>query len=165
MKPAFILSETTGEYEATRPLSEADILNQAKEIVSFRLHDNHEPLTSPEVTRDYLTLHMANLEHEVFACLFLDNRHRVITFRRMFRGTIDGCTVHTREVVKAALTCNAAAVIAAHNHPSGIAEPSEADKRITERLKDALGLIDARLLDHFVVGSGEITSFAERGLL
>jgi DNA repair protein RadC len=165
MKPAFVLSETTGEYEATRPLSEADILNQAKEIASFRLRESHEPLTNPALTRDYLTLQLGGLEHEVFACLFLDNRHRVITFQALFRGTIDGCSVHSREVVKAALTFNAAAVILAHNHPSGVADPSDADRRITERLRDALSLIEVRLLDHFIIGSGEITSFAERGLL
>ena len=101
----------------------------------------------------------------VFACLFLDNRHRVIKYEELFRGTIDGASVHPREVVKRALHHNSAAVILAHNHPSGVAEPSLADEAITRRLKDALSLVDVRVLDHFVVAAGESVSFAERGLL
>ena len=101
---------------------------------------------------------------EVFACLFLDNRHRVIAYEELFRGTIDGASVHPREVVKRALHFNTAAVILAHNHPSGIAEPSQADERITQRLKDALALVDIRLLDHMIIGD-DVVSFAERGLL
>jgi DNA repair protein RadC len=97
--------------------------------------------------------------------LFLDNRHRVIAVEDMFRGTIDGASVHPREVVKAALTHNAAAVILAHNHPSGIAEPSQSDELITRRLKDALSLVEIRVLDHLVIGAGTTESFAERGLL
>ena len=100
-----------------------------------------------------------------FACLFLDNRHRLICFEEMFRGTIDGASVHVREVVVRALDINAAAVIVAHNHPSGIAQPSEADKLLTRRLQDALNLVDVRMLDHFIIGDGETTSFAELGLL
>ena len=101
----------------------------------------------------------------VFACLYLDNRHRVIAFEELFHGTIDGTSVHPREVVRAALKHNAAALIFAHNHPSGVAEPSDADRRLTRRLQDALGLVDIRTLDHFVVGDGEVVSFAERGWL
>jgi DNA repair protein RadC len=97
--------------------------------------------------------------------LFLDNRHRVIDYRELFRGTIDGASVHPREVVRSALDLNAAAVIFAHNHPSGVAEPSQSDLRITQRLKDALALIDVRVLDHLIIGEGEGTSLAERGLL
>ena len=104
-------------------------------------------------------------EYEVFAVMFLDTRHRVIDFVEMFRGTIDSATIHPREVAKEALTRNAAAVIIAHNHPSGIAEPSTADQRLTARLVDALALLDIRVLDHIVVGEGETTSFADRGLL
>ncbi|NEX16360.1 MAG: hypothetical protein C1943_06970 [Halochromatium sp.] len=122
-------------------------------------------LTSPDATRDYLKLRLRGLSHEVFACLFLDNRHRVIEYQELFRGTIDGASVHPREVVKEAIRWNAAAVIFAHNHPSGVAEPSQADLRITKRLKDALELIDVRVLDHIIVGEQDGTSFAERGLI
>lgn len=122
-------------------------------------------LTSPDLTRRYLSSQLRGYAHEVFACLFLDNQHRVIGFEELFRGTIDGASVYPREVVKKALAFNAAAVIFAHNHPSGIAEPSEADKHITARLKQALSLIDIRVLDHFIVGEGEPYSFAEHGLI
>lgn len=122
-------------------------------------------LTRPADTRAFLAAALRGHLHEVFACLFLDNRHRVISFDEMFFGTIDGATVHPREVVRRALQHNAAAVIFAHNHPSGIAEPSRADEQLTRRLRDALALVDVRVLDHFVVGDGELTSFAERGLL
>ena len=124
-----------------------------------------ESLCSPEDTRRYLIATLRGYPHEVFACLFLDNRHRLICLEEMFRGTIDGASVHVREVVVRALDMNAAAVIAAHNHPSGIAQPSEADKLLTRRLQDALALVDVRLLDHFIIGDGETTSFAEWGLL
>ena len=124
-----------------------------------------EALTSSEATRRYLRARLRERDHEVFACLFLDNRHRVVAFDELFHGTIDGASVYPREVVKAALRHNAAAVILAHNHPSGVAEPSRADTRLTERLRDALGLVDIRVLDHVVVGDGEPVSFAERGLI
>lgn len=123
------------------------------------------PLKSPEMTRDFLMSRLRAYPYEVFACLFLDNRHRIIAFEELFTGTIDGASVHPREVVRRCLFHNAAAVIFAHNHPSGISEPSQADKHITRRLTDALGLIDIRVLDHFVIGDGESVSFAERGLL
>jgi len=123
-------------------------------------------LTSPDLTRQYLAAQIRAYPHEVFACLLLDNQHRVIDFRELFRGTIDSASVYPREVVKTALACNAAAVIFAHNHPSGVAEPSEADRLITQRLRQALGLVDIRVLDHFIVGDGEHAySFAEHGLL
>jgi len=122
-------------------------------------------LTSPEATRQYLKARLRAYPHEVFACLFLDNRHRVIEYRELFRGTIDGASVHPREVVREAMRWNAAAVIFAHNHPSGVAEPSQADLRITQRLREALDLVEVRVLDHIVVGEGGGTSFAERGLL
>lgn len=123
------------------------------------------PLTDPEATRRFLVARLRDLPHEVFACLFLDNRHRMIAFEELFRGTLDGASVHPREVVKATLRHNAAALILAHNHPSGVAEPSDADRLITRRLRDALGLVDVRVLDHFVVGDGYAVSFAERGWL
>ena len=122
-------------------------------------------LTSPGDTRNFLKARLRAYPHEVFACLFLDNRHRVICFEELFTGTIDGASVHPREVVRRALYHNAAALIFAHNHPSGVAEPSHSDRQITQRLKDALGLIDVRVLDHIVVGDAEVVSFAERGLL
>ena len=108
---------------------------------------------------------MRHLDHELFCCLFLDNRHRVLSFNELFRGTIDGTSVYPREVVKEALAVNAAAVILAHNHPSGVAEPSQADERITRRLKSALELVDIRLLDHLIIGDGRTTSLASRGLI
>ena len=122
-------------------------------------------LTNPEATRRFLQAQLRGYPHEVFACLFLDNRHRVIEYEALFRGTIDGASVHPREVAKAALGHNAAAVILAHNHPSGISEPSQADLHLTRRLREALGLVDIRVLDHLVIGDGEPVSFAERGLL
>ncbi len=124
-----------------------------------------DALTSPAHTSRFLCARLRSRPHEIFACLFLDNRHRVIHFEEMFRGTIDGASVHPREVVKRALELNAAAIIAAHNHPSGVAEPSRSDRAITSKLHDALALVDVRLLDHFVIGDGEVVSFAERGLL
>ena len=122
-------------------------------------------LASPRATREYLIARLRDLEHEVFCCLYLDNRHRLIEFEQLFRGTIDGASVYPREVVKQALQWNCAAVIIAHNHPSGIAEPSLADERITLRVKDALALVDIRLLDHIIVGDGASVSLAERGLV
>jgi DNA repair protein RadC len=122
-------------------------------------------LANPRATRDFLRARLRDRDHEVFCCLFLDNRHRVISFDEVFRGTIDGASVHPRDVVKLALARNAAAVILAHNHPSGVAEPSQADELITSRLRDALALVDIRVLDHIVVGDGACVSFAERGLL
>ncbi len=124
-----------------------------------------QPLTNPTDTQHYLTARLGDYPYEVFACLFLDTRHRLICYEELFRGTIDGASVHPREVVRRTLQHNAAAVILAHNHPSGIAEPSDADRRITQRLKDALALIDVRVLDHIVVGDQVATSLAERGYL
>lgn len=124
-----------------------------------------EAIRSPADTESFLQARLQHLEHERFCCLYLDNRHRVLGFDELFRGTIDGTSVYPREVVKEALAINAAAVILAHNHPSGIAEPSQADERITTRLKAALDLVDIRLLDHLIVGDGKATSLARRGLL
>lgn len=122
-------------------------------------------LLNPQATREFLHMRLRDLPHEVFCCLYLDNRHRVIAFEELFRGTLDGASVHPREVVKRALAHNAAALILAHNHPSGVAEPSPADELITRRLKEALSLIDVRVLDHLVVGDRHCESLAERGLL
>jgi len=146
--------------------NENKIIESALKILEQRISYNSESqkFTSPDDSKAFVKLQLATLEHEVFACMFLDNQHRVITFKQMFRGTIDGASVYPREVVKEALAHNAAAVIFAHNHPSGVAEPSQADQQITKRLKDALALVDVRVLDHLVVGQ-EVVSFAERGLL
>lgn len=122
-------------------------------------------LESTRDTRDYLKARLRDLEREVFCALFLDNRHRVLAFEELFAGTLNGTAVYPREVVKRALRLNAAAVIFAHNHPSGVAEPSRADEVLTQRLKEALALVEIRVLDHFVIGDGELVSFSERGLL
>jgi len=120
-------------------------------------------LTNPGVARDYLLSQLRDRDHEVFCCLFLDNRHRLLGFEELFRGTIDGASVYPREVVKRALERRAAALILAHNHPSGVAEPSQADELITRRLRDALSLVDIRVIDHLIVGDGTCVSLAERG--
>jgi len=124
-----------------------------------------EALTSPDLARGFLRRKLQDLPHELFCCLYLDTKHRVIRFEELFRGTIDGASVHPREVVRCALGHNAAAVIVAHNHPSGVAEPSAADNALTLRLREALAMVDIRLLDHLVVGDGEVVSYTERGLL
>lgn len=124
-----------------------------------------DAFTNPQDVRRFLIAKLRDCQHEVFACLFLDNRHRVLSYEELFRGTLDGASVHPREVVKHALAANAAAVILTHNHPSGIAEPSAADRALTARLKDALALVDIRVLDHFIVGEGGGYSFAEHGIL
>ncbi len=119
----------------------------------------------PEDSKYYLISQIRDKSHEVFVCLYLDNRHQIIHYEELFRGTIDGANVYPREVVKQALFYNAAAIIVAHNHPSGIAEPSLADEQITRRLKEALALVDIRLLDHFIIAEGDVCSLAERGFL
>ena len=122
-------------------------------------------LSNPDKTKHYLRAWLCRFEHEVFACLFLDNRHRIISNEILFTGTIDGASVYPREVVKRCLQLNAAAIIFSHNHPSGIAEPSQADRQITLKLTQALALVDVRVLDHLVVGDKTVTSMAERGLM
>ena len=122
-------------------------------------------LAAPEATRTFLLAQLRDRPYEVFCCLYLDNRHRLIVFEELFRGTIDRAGVHPREVLRQTLMHNAAAVIFAHNHPSGVLEPSQADELITRRLRDALGLVDVRVLDHFIIGDGMCFSFAEHGLL
>ncbi len=129
------------------------------------LHQPGEALSSPEATRRYLQIRLAEYKNEVFGCLLLDNRHRIIEVAELFQGTIDGASVYPRVVVQKALECNAAALLLFHNHPSGVAEPSHADEAITRRLKEALSLVDIRVLDHFVVTAGEVVSFAEIGLI
>ena len=156
---------TTGWHSSSGvAISDETVVDTALKIQAEQLVRG-EVLESPALTRKYLALRFSGLEHEVFCCLFLDNRHRVIACDELFQGTIDGASVHPREVVKRALAHNAAAVILAHNHPSGVAEPSQADELITLRLKDALALVDIRVLDHLVVAGATVVSMAERGLL
>lgn len=126
---------------------------------------SREALTSPGAVRDLLRLKLAGLPHEVFVCIHLDAQHRVISVEEMFRGTLTQTSVYPREIVKAALKANAAAVIFAHNHPSGVAQPSRADELLTRELKDALALVEVKVLDHFIVAGTQALSFAERGLL
>ncbi len=146
-----------------------DLEKQSLLTLAFAvLQEQHKPgvpLPSPNQTRDYLRMLLADRKVEVFGCLFLDNRHCVIETAELFQGTIDGAAVYPRVVVQQALQANAAALMFFHNHPSGVAEPSHADEAITRRLKEALALVDIRVLDHFVITAGECVSFAERGLL
>jgi DNA repair protein RadC len=138
------------------------VLEMAKRHLAEQLTREHV-FTNVDNVRHFLTAQLRHKPHEVFAALFLDNQHRLLHYQELFHGTIDGASVYPREVVKRVLQVNAAAIIFAHNHPSGVSEPSQADRHITTQLRDALALVDVRVLDHFVVGDGEITSFAERG--
>ena len=158
----FQVMENPGFYLVNEPVTNEDILSKASEIMLEQVK-NKDVLTEPDKVREFLKYKISALEYEVFVALFLDNRHRLIIYKELFRGTIDGASVYSREVVKEALAFNAAAMIVAHNHPSGVAEPSQADENITNRLKDALALVDIRLLDHLIVGCNEIVSLAERG--
>jgi len=156
--------DSQGNFKFTGPVDEATILSVAEKIREARFY-RETVLTHPAASRDYLVAKLALLPHEVFAAIFLDNRHAVIAFEILFTGTLDGASVHPREVIKRALHHNAAAVIFAHNHPSGVPEPSAADRSITDELKRALNVIGTRTLDHFIVGGNTTVSFAERGLL
>jgi len=165
-----LLTAARGDFCAVRGLGPAKYAQLHAVLEMGRRHLDETlrrgaPLTSPDLTRRFLASRLRDRPYEVFACLFLDNRHRVIEFCELFRGTVNGASVHPREVVRAALAHNAAAAILCHNHPSGVAEPSRADEQITRRLADALALIDIRVLDHIVIGDGTSVSFAERGLL
>ncbi len=156
-------------FEVTRPAAvteaefEAAVLRAATEILGRRLE--RDGYTNPREVMVYLAAQLRDREQEVFAAMFLDTRHRLLAFSELFFGSIDSCTVHPREVVKAALSLNASAVVLTHNHPSGVAEPSAADVAITRRLVDALALVDVRVLDHIVVGRGECASLATLGLM
>jgi len=161
---------TTEDRFAGLKLSELnDVEKQSVVMLAMKVlsikHRAGKTLGSPAETRDFLRLRLAEYRNEVFGCLFLDNRHRIIAVRELFQGTIDGASVHPRVVVQQAMEVNAAAMVFFHNHPSGVAEPSRADEMLTRRLKEALALVDVRVLDHFVVSGGESVSFAERGLL
>lgn len=164
IKLPYFVADAAGKYRARRALTEEQIIKAATTLLNKQIAHG-SPLTSPDITGTYLKTKLRGLEHEVFVCLFLDNQHRVIEYEELFRGTIDGTSVYPREVVKRCLALNAAAVIFAHNHPSGIAAPSFADRQITNKLKEALDLIDVRVLDHFIIGDGESYSFAEHRLI
>lgn len=140
------------------------VLEMGRRHLAERLK-RESALESPQAVRDYLKARLRHEPHEVFGCLFLDAKHRVIEFEALFHGSIDGASVYPRQVVKRALAHNAAAAILVHNHPSGVAEPSQADRLLTGRLKEALALIEVRVLDHFIVGDGEPLSLAEYGWL
>jgi DNA repair protein RadC len=151
-----------GRYEVA---DEETTLEGAAAVLESRFRHPGVCLSAPAQTREYLVIKLRDRPAEVFCALFLDNRHRLIEFRELFQGTIDGASVHPREVGRQALEVNAAAVIFAHNHPSGVAQPSMADELITKRLRDALSLVDIRVLDHLIVGAQGVCSFAERGLI
>lgn len=152
-----------GFYRLTPTTTEDEILRAAEEILARRLNAG-EVLADPSAAGAMLRARLGHLDHEVFCVVFLDTRHRIIAIEDMFRGTVDGCEVHPREIVKQALAHNAAALIIAHNHPSGSDEPSGADKAVTKRIREAAALLDIRLLDHILVArSREPVSFARRG--
>lgn len=153
-----------GECDELRLATPGEIIAAARRAMSRRVHRG-VAMASPRAVREFLAIKLGSLDHELFVVLLLDNRHRLIDYVELFRGTIDSASVHPREVVKLALSRNAAAVVLAHPHPSGTAEPSRADELITQRLRDALALVDIRVLDHVIVAGGEALSFAERGLL
>ena len=162
-----VKSEDTPDYRIKGVTNKDNdyIIQLALDILEKRLGTPGALMETPDMVRNYLKLQLAEKESEVFCALFLDNRHCIISFDEMFQGTIDGASVHPREVVKRALKYNAAAIILAHNHPSGNPEPSRADEALTKRLTDALALIDIKVLDHIIIGGVESISFAERGLI
>ena len=158
---SLLVRDSQGRYM----LATADqILEAARQVIDQKI-PRGALFTSPELVKDYLRTKLAGFEHEVFAALFLDTKHRLIEYIELFRGTIDSASVYPREVVKAALRVNAAAAVFSHNHPSGNPEPSHADKVLTQRLREALAIVEIRTLDHIVVGSEGTVSFAEQGLL
>lgn len=158
---SLLVQDDQGRY---LPATAEQILEEARRVIDLKTQRS-EAFTSPELVKEYLITKLAGFEHEVFAALFLDAKHQLIQYVEMFRGSIDSASVYPREVVKEALHHNAAAVIFAHNHPSGNPEPSQADKTLTQRLKEALMLVEVRSLDHIVVGGRQTMSFAERGLI
>jgi DNA repair protein RadC len=156
----YVLDEAGLPRDATAE----EILAGARSVLARSLRRG-KLLESPRAVHDFLVVTLGKLPHEVFGVLHLDNRHRLIEWQELFRGTLDGATVHPREVVKEALARNSAACVFVHNHPSGVSEPSQADELITRRLKEALALVDIRVLDHVIVAGGDLTSMAEKGLL
>lgn len=162
--PYFELCEASGKYRARRRLTPDQIIKAAKVALAQR-YRRGAALSTPGLVADYLTVHYSDRPAEVFTCLFLDNRHRLLAVEDLFHGTIDGASVHPREIARRCLAHNAAAVILGHNHPSGITEPSATDIRITAEIKETLRLLDVRVLDHIIVGGGAATSLVVEGLL
>ena len=159
-------SEQAAIYAVKSAQSTDDaIIASALRIIESRLRIAAVSMSSPQAVKDHLRLSLATLEHEVFGVLWLDSQNRLIEYQELFRGTVNQTSVYPREVVKAALTCNASACILTHNHPSGFAEPSRADEMLTNNLKTALAMVDCKVLDHMIVGGMSVMSFAERGLL
>lgn len=159
--PQLIVRDSDGRYLAAPD----DRIIDAARLAVERSVSKGVKLTTPKQVREFLWLKLAGYDHVVFGAIFLDTQHRVIVFSELSHGTLDSASVYPREVVKAALRHNAGSVIFTHNHPSGEPEPSDADRRITQRLQEALDLIEVRVLDHIVVGGSESVSFAERGYL
>jgi DNA repair protein RadC len=153
-----------GADGAFEPATTEQILAAARQALAHRVRRGAS-LSSPQKVREYLTMRLGHLDHEMFGLILVDNRHRVIEYVELFRGTIDGASVYPREIVKLALEKGAAACVLLHNHPSGVKDQSQADELITKRVKEALALIDVRVLDHCIVAGAEILSFAEQGLL
>jgi len=164
VKIPYFIADNNGKYKATRALTEKQIMSAAKALIKKKFTKGAS-ITSPDATADYFRSRYVNYEYEAFICIFLDNQHRIIKEVEMFRGTINSASIYPREVVKKALELNAAAVIFAHNHPSGLPTPSQEDKDITQKLKQALNLVDIRTLDHFIIGGAGYYSFSERGLI
>lgn len=156
-----LVRDVDGQY---RPAHADEVLCHARRLLANRVRRG-ATMSSPQAVKDHLRMELGALEHEVFCVLFLDAQHRIIALKQMFRGTVSQTSVYPREVVKEALSVNAAAVILAHNHPSGSIEPSRADEFLTQTLKTALALVDVRVLDHLVVAGADVCSFAERGLV
>ncbi len=164
MNMSIIKNEDSPTYNGALKNTDDDYIEQAKRILKKRFQRS-SAINNPQTIKDYLILHYSTVQREVFSVVSLDAQHRVISIRELFLGTINSSGVHPREVVKAALADNANSVIFAHNHPSGIPEPSQADKSITEKLKNALDLVEINVLDHIIVGGGNAFSFAESGLM
>ena len=158
---SLLVRDLQGDY---RPASADEVLRAARRVLGQRVRRGCA-LNSPQMVRDFLRIKLAALEHEVFAVLMLDAQHRLIEYQEMFRGTVTQTSVYPREVVKESLARNAVAVILAHCHPSGVAQPSKADELLTRTLKEALSLVDVQVLDHFIVAGDEVLSFAESGRL
>lgn len=161
MKNPIFTKDDNGDY---RIMTADEVTKATKQHLARRVRRGNT-MTSPDIVRDYLIAHYGDKEHEIFGAIFLDNRHRIIEISELFTGTIDGCSVYPREVIKTALQLNAAACCLFHNHPSGVCEPSQADERITQRLKSAFELVDIRVIDHVLVAGSDSISFASRGLL
>jgi len=161
----YMKSEDVPTYGTNSTASDDEVIAKALSIIKRRLTKPGEVMSSPLLIKNYLIIELAELEHEVFVAIFLDAQHRVLEYREMFRGTLTQTSVYPREVVKEALRLNAGAVVFAHNHPSGMPEPSRADEMLTQTLKNALALVEVKVLDHIIIGGTTTVSFAERGLM